>query len=161
MSKQSVVNASPLIFLSKAGMIQLLQLEGPEVLVPKAVADEILKRGSQDITARVLESTTWLKAIDAPDIPSLIQFWDLGQGESSVLAHAYFHPGVTAIMDDGPGRYCAETLGLPLRGTLGLVMLAKKRRVIPAARPLVAQLKQHGMFLSESVIDRAMSLINE
>lgn len=77
------------------------------------------------------------------------------------MAYAYSNPGVTAIIDDGPGRYCAETLGIPLRGTLGLVMMAKKRGVIPAARPLVAVLKQHGMYLSESILDRAMSLIDE
>ena len=41
MLNQSLVNASPLIFLSKAGMIHLLQLEGPDVLVPEPVAGEI------------------------------------------------------------------------------------------------------------------------
>lgn len=161
MSKKSVVNASPLIFLSKAGMMHLLQQKVEEVLVPEPVVQEILKRGSQDFTAKVLESIDWLKPVEVAKIPALIQSWDLGPGESSVLAYAYANPGVTAIIDDGPGRYCAETLGLPLRGTLGLVMIAKNKGFIPAARPIVALLKQHGMYLSESVIDRAMSLIGE
>ncbi len=128
MTKQSVVNASPLIFLSKAEMLHLLRQEGEEVLVPESVVQEILKRGRNDVTAKVLESTDWLKTIEVQKIPALIQSWDLGPGESSVLAYAYANPGVTAIIDDGPGRYCAETLGLPLRGTLGLVMIAKKKR---------------------------------
>ena len=161
MPNKAVVNASPLIFLSKAGIIHLLQEEGSEVLVPECVAQEILKRGSHDVTAKTVASTAWLKTIEVPEVPALIQSWDLGPGESSVLAYAYSNPGVTAIIDDGPGRYCAETLGIPLRGTLGLVMMAKKRGVIPAARPLVAVLKQHGMYLSESILDRAMSLIDE
>ncbi len=54
-----------------------------------------------------------------------------------------------AIIDDGAGRRCAETPEIPLIGTLGLVMIAKKRGMVPAARPLVVKLKQHGMFLSE------------
>jgi predicted nucleic acid-binding protein len=48
-----------------------------------------------------------------------------------------------------------------LLGTLGLVMIAKKRGLIAVARPVIALLKQHGMFLSESTIDRAMRLIDE
>jgi len=43
----------------------------------------------------------------------------------------------------------------------GLVMIAKKRGLIAVARPVIALLKQHGMFLSESTIDRAMRLIDE
>lgn len=161
MHRQSVVNASPLIFLSKAGMVHLLRQEESEIIVPEPVAQEIRKRGNHDVTVKVLESTYWLKPVEVSNIPALIQSWDLGPGETSVLAYAYANPGVTAIIDDGLGRYCAETLGLPLRGTLGLVMIAKNRGIIPAARPIVTLLKQHGMYLSESVIDRAMALIGE
>ena len=66
-----------------------------------------------------------------------------------------------AIIDDGPARRCAEILGIPLSGTLGLVMTAKRRGMIPAARPVIATLKQHGMFLSEQAMDRALALVGE
>lgn len=130
-------------------------------MVPEPVAREILKRGGEDITAQAVADTAWLKIVESPKVPGLIQSWDLGPGESSVLAYAYFHPGVTAVIDDEAGRNCAETLGLPLMGTLGLVMNAKKRGLIPAARPVVALLKQHGMYLAEKTIDQAMMLIGE
>lgn len=161
MIKQSAVNASPLIFLSKARMLHLFKQEWSEVLVPEPVAGEILKRGCNDVTAQALSSLPWIKTVEKPEVPAFIQSWDLGPGESSVLAYAYANPGITAIIDDGQGRDCAETFGIPLRGTLGLVMMAKNRGLIPAARPLVEILKQHGMYLSESVIDKAMSLIGE
>ncbi|RUQ32319.1 MAG: DUF3368 domain-containing protein [Candidatus Competibacteraceae bacterium] len=61
-----------------------------------------------------------------------------------------------SFIDDGAGRRCAEMLGVPLLGTLGLVMIAKKRGFIPAARPVITRLKKQGMFLSENIIDRAM-----
>ena len=38
MAEPAVVNASPLIFLSLAGLIDLLQIISPEVIVPEAVA---------------------------------------------------------------------------------------------------------------------------
>ena len=130
-------------------------------MVPEPVAQEILRRGPQDITAQAIANTPWLKTVAPLQVPGLIQIWDLGPGEASVLAYAYFHPGVTAVIDDEAGRNCAETLGLPLMGTLGLVMTAKKRGLISAARPVVALLKQHGMYLSEKTIDQAMMLIDE
>ena len=161
MYKQAVVNASPLIFLSKAGVIHFLQQAAPDIVVPQVVALEIGRRGRNDITARTLANNPWVATVEVPVIPPLIQSWDLGPGESAVLAYARTHPGLVAIIDDGAGRRCAETLGVPLLGTLGLIMIAKKRGLIPTARPVIALLKQQGMFLSESIIDRAMDLIGE
>lgn len=161
MPDPAIVNASPLIFFAKAGLIHFLQQAAPQILVPEAVGQEIRHRGYNDVTARTLASTVWLASVETAPIPPLIQSWDLGPGESAVLAYAHAHPGVMAIIDDGAGRRCAETLGLPLLGSLGLVMIAKRRGLIPAARPVIALLKQHGMYLSESIIDRAMLLIGE
>jgi predicted nucleic acid-binding protein len=121
----AVVNASPLIFLAKAGMIDFLQQAAPQILVPAAVAEEISRRGKDDITVRTLADTPWLLTVDALAIPPLIQAWDLGPGESAVLAYAYAHSGMVAIIDDGAGRRCAEMLNVPLLGTLGLIMIAK------------------------------------
>ncbi|MBK8768700.1 MAG: DUF3368 domain-containing protein, partial [Burkholderiaceae bacterium] len=50
---------------------------------------------------------------------------------------------------------------VPLSGTLGLVLLAKQRGMIPSARQVIATLKQHGMFLSEKTIDQALTLVGE
>ena len=47
-AEHAVVNASPLIFLSRAGLIDLLQLVSSEVIVPEAVASEIDIRGKGD-----------------------------------------------------------------------------------------------------------------
>ncbi len=161
MADAAVVNASPLIFLSKAGLIDLLRVASPTVMVPEPVASEIGRRGSDDDTAKALVSTPWLISVPVMTVPPLIQSWDLGAGESSVLAYALQNPGMVAIIDDGAGRRCAEVLGVPLSGTLGLVLLAKQRGMIPSARQVIATLKKHGMFLSEKTIDQALALIGE
>ena len=161
MAERPVVNASPLILLVRGGWLDLLRLAGDEVLVPNHVATEIQRRGADDPTARTLADTTWLVGVETPPIPAIIQAWDLGEGESSVLAWAYAHPGAEAIVDDLPARRCAAALGIPVRGALGLVLTAKRRGVIPEARPVVTQLRQAGMYLSDHIMEQALALVGE
>jgi len=42
-------------------------------------------------------------------------------------------------MDDAVARRVAEVLGLRLTGTFGLLLNAKKRRLISAVRPVIDQ----------------------
>ena len=50
---------------------------------------------------------------------------------------AHGHPESVAVIDDLAARRCAAALGIPCRGCLGLVLLAKKRGVLSTARPVV------------------------
>ncbi|MCI0391749.1 MAG: DUF3368 domain-containing protein [Acidobacteria bacterium] len=161
MAERPAVNASPLIILSRAGLLDLLQLAAPEIIIPEAVSAEILRRGQNDPTAQALSSTAWLSIIQTPAIPASIQSWGLGQGESAVLAWAHAHPGTEAILDDLPARRCASAHAIPVRGTLGLVLIAKQRGRISAARPILLQMRQAGMFLSDRVMNRALALVGE
>ena len=67
-----------------------------------------------------------------------------------MLAWAYTYPNTEAIVDDLAARRCAAALGIPVRGTLGLVLTAKQRGVIPAARPILERLRGSGMYLRPS-----------
>ena len=155
------VNASPLIYLARAGLLDFLQLVAERVVVPAAVIDEIQRRGLTDITVQALQNTAWVVRIDNPPIPRVIQAWDLGDSESAVLAWAYPHPGTEAIIDDLAGRRCAAALGIPVRGTFGLVLTAKGRGRITKARAVIERLRQAGMYLSALVMNQALTLVGE
>ena len=161
MAESAVVNASPLIFLSRAGLIDLLQLVSSEVIVPEAVAFEINVRGVGDPAARALANTSWLLVTETPSVSPQIQAWGLGPGESAVLAWAHTHEGCEAIMDDLAGRRCAAAFNIPVRGTLGLVLIAKQRGHISSARELLVQLRQAGMYLSDRVLNEALARVGE
>ncbi len=157
----AVVNASPLIFLSRAGLVDLLRTTAERVVVPEAVADEIRRRGPSDPTALVLDQERWLETVPVARIPVEIVAWDLGPGESAVLAWAQANPGAEAILDDLLGRKCSATLGIPMRGTLGLVLLARQRGIIPAARPVLDRLRTSGMYLGDAVLLEALKRVGE
>jgi predicted nucleic acid-binding protein len=157
----AVVNASPLILLTAASLTDLLQLAGDPLLIPRVVIDEIDAYGPTDATAILVRQTKWLTIVDPPPVPAIIERWDLGPGESSVLTWAHAHPGTIAVLDDLPARRCADSLRIPTRGTLGLVLIAKRRAIISQARPIVERLRQAGMYLSDDVMNRALSMIGE
>lgn len=161
MAEPSIVNASPLIYLSLAGLLDLLLEAGSTVLVPAAVLGEIRQRGPTDPTVRALATLEWLVEVPDPAIPPVIQSWDLGPGESTVLSYALSHPSTTTLIDDLAARRCATTLGIPVLGTLGLALKAKRSGRIPAARPILARLQVAGMYLAEDIRDAALALVGE
>jgi len=161
-TEHAIVNASPIIYLSRSGHLDLLRHAASRVVVPDAVVREIERRGAADPTVRALAANRdWLEVVSVPALPPSLLAWDLGAGETSVLAWAVERAGSVAVVDDLAARRCAKVLGIPLLGTLGLVLRAKRRGDVTHARPIVLRLRETGMYLSESVLDAALALVGE
>lgn len=157
----AVVNASPLIFFSRSGHWDLLMSIARRILIPQAVADEIVARGQQDPTARQLQRAQQVQIVPVSHVPLVIERWGLGAGESAVIALAGVTSGAVVVMDDLAGRKCAASCGLIVRGTLGIVLMAKKRGAISAARPVMDDMLRTGMYLSRPVLDSALARVGE
>ena len=115
----------------------------------------------RDVSARAIRDTEWLTVQPAAGIPATIAAWRLGAGEASVLALAAEHPGTEAIIDDLAGRKCAASLNIPVRGTLGIVLVAKGRGLIPKARPIIEEMMIAGLHLARQVMDEALRRVDE
>jgi predicted nucleic acid-binding protein len=94
-------------------------------------------------------------------IPSELADWGLGRGESQVLALAEAAPSSRAVLDDLEARRCAQSIGLPLIGTLGIVLRAKRKGLVDAARPIIEHLRRVGLYASDQLIERALSHLGE
>ncbi len=160
MVEQAVTNASPLIFFARSRHLDLMHAFATKLWVPEPVAEEILQRGPRDITAKALDEEAWLIIKAAPRIPTAILEWRLGAGESATLALAAEH-GIEALVDDLAGRKCAASLGIPVRGTLGIVLAAKQQGVIPQARPVIEDMARAGLYLSRHVLEEALRRVGE
>jgi predicted nucleic acid-binding protein len=156
-----VVDSSPLIVLAKTGHLALLRLAGHPVLVPRAVEQEVHRGGPNDPAAQALGRTTWLQVVDPGPVPAVLQPYGLDAGETAVLTWALAQPGTEALLDDLPARRCAAVLGIPHRGTVALVIEARRQGLLPAARPVLEQLRQAGLRLSDQVLNQALALVGE
>jgi len=150
-----VVNASPLIGLGKINYLELLMKLPDGVVVPSDVAAEI-KAGPEGDAARLAIESGSFNLVEAPDPEPEMAAWDLGRGEISVLAYALANTGWTAILDDSVARKCAHSFGIPFKGTLSVVILAKRRGLIPSASRVLHTLQEAGLHLDERTVRIAL-----
>jgi predicted nucleic acid-binding protein len=151
-----VVNASPLILLSKVGLADLLSTLFDEVLVPHAVWWEIVAGGETDRTTDVLASLSKLTRVTLEAVPDEILVWNLGDGEAEVLTCALTQERC-ALVDDKAARTCARALGIRILGTGGVLVLAKRQGLIRSVSDELCRLIEAGLWISNEMI----SLIQE
>ena len=152
---------SPVILLAGVGQLDLLRQLGSAVVIPEAAVLEIRRRGPADPAVQALAQATWLASVDPGPVPAQVAAFGLGDGETAVLTHALANPGSGAVIDDQAARSAATALGIAHQGTLGVVIFAKAQGLIPAARPVVEQLRQHGMYLTDQIMNQALAQVSE
>ena len=161
MTRTAVVDASPLIFLARGGHLAILQSFYAQVIVPDSVMKELCERGPADPTRVALEGAPWIERRSTESVSVHIAAWGLGAGESAVLSLAASLRDAEAILDDQAARRCAAACEISVRGTLGMILLSKRRGMISAARPVLEDLIAGGMYLSTTTLDRALRTVGE
>jgi len=152
-----VVDASPLIILGQVGELELLERLSSQLIVPAAVAEEVLA-GPDDPAHRALLSG-WGERRHAT-VPEMVAGWGLGQGESAVIALA-LELGATAVVDDRSARRCARAVGATVIGTLGVILRAKRRGLIDAAAPIIRSVLDAGLFYEDQAVRRLLEDVGE
>jgi predicted nucleic acid-binding protein len=148
-----IFNASPIIVLAKAGILDQLLPINTQVWIPEPVATEISAINNPNDPA-----TQWLAAHSSlihpatPPSPFLMA-WDLGTGESAVISLSENMPNSMAVLDDLAARRCAHALGLNVTGTIGLVLMAKRAGIIPSATEALIAIVNAGLFISHYHLD--------
>lgn len=124
----AVVNASPLVFLSKLDRLAALRMFSP-VMTTKAVVREVeegLPLGHPEILAvrkEVQAGRLKVRQVSERPIPGL----DLGAGELTVLRLASRAPGTIAIVDDLGAIRAARRNGIQVLSTPFLLLEAVGR----------------------------------
>jgi hypothetical protein len=146
-------DASPLIALAGAGAFDLLRTMFGAVTVTAAVRREVLagkgRAGERELRKAIREE--WVNVRRDPRRDAALA--DLGDGEATTLAAAVVAGGpCLVLLDDPVARTRAQQLGLSVTGTAGLLLTAKRRRLIPAVRPLLEALMCADFRLSGEVV---------
>jgi predicted nucleic acid-binding protein len=155
-------DASPLIAFSLLGRLDLLHALLGRITITDVVQSEILAGGERP------GQTAIAAAIRARRIRAIIDRWaeprlpDLDEGEASTL-RAAIHQSLPCLVliDERAGRAVAKELGIAHVGTVGVIVQAKKRGLVPAARTLFEQLFAQDFRVSAGLINEALAQVGE
>ncbi len=130
-----VSNAGPLIALGKLNRLDLLANLYGDVQVPRAVYAEVVTQGlvrgaSEALTMRLYwESQGWpIVSLPSSTLAAYTPPVILGPGETEVLALAQTVTNPLVLLDDELARTEARRLGLPVRGTIGVLVQAYREK---------------------------------
>lgn len=154
--KLVVSDASPLIVIAKSGLIPVLTRLVEQIIIPEAVyaecTVEIAMPGAQAVRTAVESGQIHVR----PDIARVDDapgdgLAGLGAGERAAIRMAVVLD-CPVLMDERLGRQMAKRKGIAVIGSAGLLLVARKRDLIPAVAPILEQWRQSGYFLSPSVV---------
>lgn len=161
MSKKAwVIDASPLILYARIGRLDLLEYLAPSILVPAKVLQEVEQGRSIDESANMAISWAQTRVTSDVKVPASIERWDIGLGESQVMAHCLNTPR-WAVLDDRMARRCAESHSILTIGSIGIILRAKEHGGVTHAKPWIEKLKTAGMYIGDDIIMRCLAAIGE
>jgi len=150
-----VVNATPLIALSLINRLDLLPALFEEIVVPRAVYEEIVVQGGGRAGAAALSNATWMQ-VKEPDRLLTIEPLLLGldAGELQVLLLARDLQPDWVLVDERLGRRVARVLQLQVKGTVGILLAAFHAALLSKTEALeaVRQLREQGFRISTAVV---------
>jgi predicted nucleic acid-binding protein len=148
-----VDNASPLIILGKIAQIPLLANLAQTLVIPAGVASEIDAGAETDPARQWLSGRGRTYVQETGPLEPVLAGWDLGSGESEVLSWALKHPDFEVIVDYLASRKCAAALRIPVRGTLGVLLLARKEGHLADFDSVLAQVQEAGLHIATEILE--------
>jgi predicted nucleic acid-binding protein len=129
--KVVIADTGPINYLLLIGQVELLPKLFEKVVLPSAVKDELSDPETPAAVRNwIAVPPQWLEIRHARDLRAVI---GLGAGEAEAIALALELHADLLLMDDRRGVKAARGNGIEVTGTLGVLGLAGKRRLIDLA----------------------------
>lgn len=117
-----VADTTPLNYLIVINRSQILASLFGEVLIPKAVLEELQHpKAPEAVSLWLREPPAWLRVTPVRQVDQTVQ---LGKGETEAISLALELQVKVVLMDERRGRSAAQARGLLPVGTLNLIDLA-------------------------------------
>lgn len=159
-----VADASPLIGLSAIGLLDLLHTLYGTIHIPQAVYEEVVIKGKGKAGAGQVAAASWIirhTITDQKAAQALRNQAKVQAGESEALVLATELSATLIILDDDAARRYAASAQLPFTGTLGVLLAAKAKGLIPAVKKPLDALIAYGIRISPVVYQSALTKAGE
>ena len=147
-----VSNSGPILSFARANRLDVLNTVVEELFIPEAVYDDIVIAGQGQAGAREVADAVWIKRTPVTDTSStdrLSSRLHAGERQAIVLAREL---KLALLVDEREARKVAGDLGIPFLGSLRILQEAKRLAVITDIKPLLHELTNAGMYVSDAVL---------
>jgi len=158
--RRVVSNTTPLLSLLKIGKPEILRELYGRVLIPPAVFREI-EAGRDKSYYIDLGRIGWIEIVPVKSASDRSYLFDLDDGEAETIILAREQAADVAIIDEKLGRRYAAQLGIPVTGTIGVLLKAKERGLISEVAPLLTDLREKSSWIDDGLFDKALALAGE
>ncbi len=143
-----ISNSSPLIALTQIGRLDILESLFGTVWVPPGVVLEV---------APSVALPDWIEQHTlAQKIGPMILGASLGLGESEAISLALETTSQLLILDDRPARRLAQALHIPIIGTLGILLTAKRKGLLTEVKPFLDALLDYEFHIAEHLYKQVL-----
>lgn len=136
---KAITNATPLIALAVLERLDLLPQIFDEIIVPTAVYEEVVTHGQARPGAVAIAQADWLRIASPTAVPTIEPLLlGLDAGEMQVLLLAREIQPDWVLIDERQARRIARAMGVPVKGTLGILLAAALAGLLPKEEALNA-----------------------
>ena len=158
-----VSDTSPLTNLAAIGRLDLLRNLFGHIQIADAVWLELNAGGRSWPGRNEVADADWVVRRGPGNLALLTALSrDLDAGEAASIALALELSAELILIDELDGRHQARRQGLTTMGVAGVLLLAKRQRLIEAVKPLLDDLRLRARFwLSHSVYEQVLAKAGE
>lgn len=160
--KSLVINTGPILALVAAtGNLNILKDLYSQVLVTREVKEEICFKGDNSFGMKEFLDATFLIQNDKTTHLYPYLKHSLDKGEASVIQYAINNNIQNVCIDEVAGRRLARLHDLQVTGSLGIMIKAKKSGYHIDLNVAIYNMKQRGIFLSDSLIKETLRMAGD
>ena len=158
-----VADTSVILNLCRVQYERLLQQLFARVLVPPEVAGEFVRLSGTQVRFSGLALPDWIEILPAPQqFPPEVVEAHLDAGESAALALCLEQRADALLIDESLGRAVAARLGVRTIGILGILIEARRRRLISEVKAVLQRLEtEAGFWVAPGLRERVLAQVNE
>lgn len=162
MQKIIISDTSSIGYLLQINLLHLLKILYGEIIIPDAVNKEILQLENKGYFLSEFINADWIKIYSAHNLSNVKDYKNiLDQGELEAISIAIELNADLLIIDEKLGRIVATNLGFDITGSVGILMTAKNKNLIPSIKTALDKLILLGCRISKKLYNIALKYCNE
>jgi len=157
-----VSDTTPISELAKVDHLDLLPKLFEKIVIPYGVFNEL--QVGQHPATKLVHNLSWLEVVTVNNrqvVQELQELYNLDLGESEAIALAEGIEVVQLLIDEKRGRRVALARKTPIIGTVGILLLAKRRGLLDSIKDILDEMQVQGTRISAQLYVQVLTLAEE